>query len=122
MGGTIAGGTYFLTDFAYHGGTPTTNMTCDSSTISVVLEVTALSDSAGTMRSTELQGPGGSPYSRGWTYQTNGTTAYTYTSTCGLSGTFSLSYTATPNQYLYFSPGDTLCWDDTTIVWTYTKQ
>lgn len=122
MGGAISSGWYRHTALTYYGGTPT-GVACSSQFLGV-LEVTALSITEGTIRETWAIAFGTTPvvtYPDTWTYQTNGN-MLTGTSTCGFEDAHSEMYTATANQLFLFRSNDTTCWNDVTIVLTYTKQ
>ncbi len=115
MGGTISSGTYYLTQMMFYGGAG--GGVCGQ--LRVVWEITAVSSSEGSGRATAVRD--GVTSAGGWTYQTNGTTSYTITSTCGLFDTASVTYTATANQILVMTTTPS-CWDTNTLVSTYTKQ
>jgi hypothetical protein len=119
MGGTITSGTYYLTDFMYYGGTAIAGGICNS-TFQYRLDVTASSDTTGTLRET-LNFPGCCSFPATWTYQTSGTTV-AGPSTCGAPTSHSETYTATPTQILWFRMATTDCWSNTTIMFTFTKQ
>ncbi len=119
MGGAIAGGTYYLTRMMYHGGTPITGPGC-LYTYSYVLDITATSDTEGTIA--ETMSSVGSNFPVTWTYLASGTKVEG-PRLCGLTGPRGETYSATPNEILWFRmSADTGCYKDVMIVFTFTKQ
>ena len=106
MGGTIAPGTYFLTDSKIYQGAP-------PGTTPVQLKATQLV-SAGVIQSVQqIVGSSNSVYSTR-TYMTSAMTL-TLMSTCGVAGTASLGYDATATQYTTYN-------DSAKTVNVWTKQ
>jgi hypothetical protein len=125
MGGPISGGTYFLTNVTYHGGTQVPTP-CTLSQIHEVLRFNATSDTTGTMSSTLVfqysDGSGRSQHVIETSYTATGTTL-TGRYTCWQPYDYSETYTATANQILFIrGPLDTSCDNQVVLVLTYDKQ
>jgi hypothetical protein len=104
MGGSIAPGTYYLTDSKIYQGAP-------PGTTPVQLKATQVVSSAAIQSVQQVVGAANSVYSTR-TYATSGTTL-NLTSTCGGTGSAMLGYDATPTQYTTYN--DTA---KTVNVWT----
>ena len=125
MGGVIAGGTYFLTDLTYHGGTqiPTE---CAMSQVHEVLRFMASSETEGTMHSSLVMkfsdGSGRNQYPSESTYRIDGS-FLRCSRTCSSPSDFSERFTATGQQILFIrGPFDGSCDKGVTLVLTYDKQ
>jgi len=126
VGGTIASGTYYLTEFLNYGGTASNDPSCATFRLREIVQFTATSATEGTQSGTltlypdvpslELNSP------RDWTYRLNGDATLTGAYSCGSAGSFTWSYTATPTQYKYFTPSGSSCYTGSMAVWTYKKQ
>jgi len=112
MGGVITGGTYFLTDLTYHGGTQVLTE-CAMSQVHEVLRFTANSDTEGTMHSSLVMrfsdGSGRNQYPDEATYRIDGS-LLRCSRTCSSPSDFSERYTATSQQVLFIrGPFDASC-------------
>ncbi|HMA93927.1 MAG TPA: hypothetical protein VKP30_14650 [Polyangiaceae bacterium] len=126
LGGVLESGTYFLTSFAYHGGSYEEGY-CILALRHEVLRIDAASATEGTLHTTEgsvfEDGSGRLQYKQEVAYATQGT-SLTGRYTCWEPHTYVESYTATPNQIRFnrgpFNPTD--CHKGVTLVLTYDKQ
>ena len=93
-GGTIAPGTYYLTDSKIYQGAP-------PGETPVQLKATQLISATAIQRAQDVAGGSNTVYSTS-TYATSGTTL-TLTATCGATGTSTIGFDATPTQYTTYS-------------------
>jgi hypothetical protein len=123
MGGTIASGTYYLTEVLNYGGTASNDPICTTARYHGILQFTATSATEGTLSGTYVTSVDQSTTpGDGWTYQLNSDATLTATRSCGSTGAFTRGYSATPTQYTYFSGADSLCYKGSMVVQTYVKQ
>ena len=124
--GTIVSGTYFLSGFAYYGGTQQEGR-CYRLMYKEILRFDATSATEGTFHSTDASmyedGSGLLEHAQSHAYHLEGT-ALKGTYTCWEPYPFSEQYSATPTQIRFnrgpFSPND--CDKDVTLVLTYDLQ
>jgi hypothetical protein len=125
VGGVITGGTYFLTDLTYHGGTQVPTE-CAMNQVHEVRRFTATSDTEGIMHSSMLtkfsDGSGRNQYPSESTYRVDGS-LLRCSHTCSSPSDFTEKFTATSQRILFIrGPFDGSCDKGVTLVLTYDKQ